>query len=365
MKILMINTVSTDKNGITNVIINIIENCKDSSVHFDLVSINPPEEIFYNIVNNNGGNIYVIERKLKNAFGYIEKLKNLIKNNSYDIVHIHGNSHTTILELIAAKRAKCKVRIVHAHSTSCNNIKIHNLLTPLFDKLCTHRMACGNGAGEFMHGKHSFLVFNNAIDVNRFAYNCNNRMEIRKLYNMTDKIVIGNVAGFVEVKNQIFLIKMMSELMKIDKRYVLMLIGEGYLLEDIKNKAKILGISDNVIFVGGTNEVHKYLSACDVIMMPSLFEGLPLALIEQQANGLCCIVSDRITYEADKTGNLIFLSIDEGCNKQWIETLQNIDFSIDRQKISNESINKIKMSGYSIEEEVSKLINYYLESVSA
>ncbi len=357
MRVLIINTVPTGRNGITNVIFNLLQYMP--SIEADYVSINLPQDRYVGKIKKNNGNVFIINRNLRKIFSYIKSLKNYIKNGNYDIVHIHGNSHTVAVELVAAKLGGCKTRIVHAHSTKCNSLFTHKILTPIFNILCTHRLACGVDAGRFMYGKHYFRVVNNGIDTGRFSFRPDDRIAIREKYDVSKKFVIGHVGGFVEEKNQAFLLDVVYRLRELDDRYCLMLIGEGALMCSVKEKAVRLGIENAVMFVGGTDNVPQYLSAMDLIMMPSLFEGLPLTLIEEQANGLNCLVSDNITKEVDKTGNVSFLSL-ESIN-EWIDRTLSMEINEDREKVGRIAIEKIKAHGYDIQNNAEDLQRYYYE----
>ena len=179
MRILIINTVPTGKNGITNVMFNYLRAITADEITLDLVSINHPDDSYVEEVEQKGGCVYVLNR-LDGIIKYWSSLRDLIRGNHYDAVHIHGNSHTTILELTAAKAAGCVVRLVHAHNTTCTHIVLHKLFAPLFNALCTHGLACGEAAGKFMFGKNPFTVLNNGVDSDKFAFRADKRGVIRQ-----------------------------------------------------------------------------------------------------------------------------------------------------------------------------------------
>lgn len=362
MRVLIISTVPYQLNGISVVVRNLYQNDAFSK---DEVTVAIPTCSDANMVEELrkcGHRILFYDQntRLHNPLTYTKFLTAHMRENAYDLVHIHGNSHTVAFELLAAKRAKCKVRMVHAHSTSCNSIRLHKLLNPIFRRLYTHGLACGQKAGEFMFGpKTDFMIINNAINTTRFAFSEFARQDIRSRYEIGDRVVIGHVGSFCEVKNQSFLIDVLEQFSKEPpQKYMLMLLGDGDLLESVKQKALERGVSNQVIFVGSTPDVPLYLSACDMIMMPSFYEGLPLTLIEEQANGLYCLASDRITSEANKTGNVQFLSIDTGVDP-WVNAAKSLDLHENRIETSAAAIQKIKENNYDIEEEVKKLHNFY------
>ncbi len=360
MRVLIVNTTPLKKGGITNVIFNLLENIDKTDLIFDMVVSKTESQDLVDRFCESGGEVFFVPRSMAKAVKYIGRLKKIIKEKGYDIVHIHGNSHTVVLELLAAKLAGCKIRIVHAHSTKCNDLKLHKVLTGLFHKLCTHNIACGEDAGRFMFGKKPFTVINNGIDLKKFEYSDAGRENIQKKHNLFKKIVIGHIGMFNDIKNQDFLLEVMAELLKTNPNYALVLVGDGERRELVSQKAKEMGIEDSVIFAGLTDDAPAYLSGFDVFTLPSFFEGLPLVLVEAQANGLYCIASDHVTKEADKTGNISFLSIDKG-SKIWAEEILKRADNKNREETSAIAIKTLKEKGYSAKDEAEKLLMFYKE----
>ena len=359
MKVLMINTVPMERNGITNVLCNVIENIDHRDIIIDCVAINTPDVKYKNLLKQNGGEIYVIPNRLSKPHVYVKKLSELIRRNKYDAIHAHGNSHTLALEMMAAKIAGCPFRIAHSHTTTCKYKFVDKIMTPLFELLCTDRIACGIEAGKWLFGKKKFWVLNNGIDTDKFRFNHEARDGIRKKYYIDDDILlVGHVGEFNDYKNQEFLVSVFAEIVK-KRKACLLLIGKGPRQETIRNKVNELGINKNVIFAGVVDNVNDYLSAIDIIVMPSLHEGLPLSLVEEQASGLVCYVSDFITSEVNITGNTHFLPINIG-EKEWADTIIGKYNECDRDYVSDRAISLICKEGYSIKHEVAKLQSYYL-----
>lgn len=361
MKVLIVNTNHIGTDGITNVVRNLFCAMDKTDIRMDLAVINEPPAQMRGMFEAEGGRVYVLHRSVSHLPQYINTLRRVLKQGAYDAVHVHGNSATMALEMVAAWLAGCKVRIAHGHSTSCKSMTVHRLLTPVFQALCTHRLACGVEAGKWLHGKRSFSVVNNGIDTARFAFSKKARESVRQQYGYTESdIIIGHVGLFNEVKNQSFIVEILS---KLDGRYKLMLVGGGRLRQMVEEKVAAMGLTDRVTFVGVTDRVPDYLSACDLIVMPSLYEGLPLALVEQQTNGLQCIVSDNITREADKTGNLIFLPLSAGA-QYWADAVQALQLPDDREEACRVATEKIKACGYDIRTEAAKMLAYYKRAVA-
>lgn len=362
MNILVINTSSMGPDGIMNVIKNMLYAMDKNDVNIDLLAINEPADKVRLMFEEAGGKVYVIPRSMSNPIAYLCALVRLIRRGTYDIVHAHGNSATLVLEMLGAQLAGCKVRIAHSHNTTCKYPLLHKVLSPMFQMLCTHRLACGEAAGRWLFGNKKFLVVNNGILTNRFVFNREKRNEIRDLFKIGSEVkLIGHVGLFNEQKNQSYLIDILA---KLGSEYKLFLLGIGHLRESVEQKVRDIGLSDRVIFGGVTDRVEDYLCAFDMLVMPSLYEGLPLTLIEAQASGLKCIVSENITHEVDKTGNLTFLSLEEGA-ESWAQTVLTSAVCENREEASRMAIKRIKASGYDIFDEADKLKKYYTDVVEA
>ena len=356
IKVLNVVTQSLTTDGITNYLLNYYNNLDNNKIQFDFVcpSILPMIE---KQINEKSGKIYILKDR-KNVIRYIYKLKNIIKNNMYDIVHIHGSSSILVIELLASYFAGCKIRIIHSHNTKTQHPHLHKLLKPLFNLLCTDRFACGRDAGIWLFGKKNFIIIPNGNDISKFEYNESVRNEIRKKYNLQNKIVVGHVGVFNEQKNHLFLLEVIKKLKESNpNKYKFVLIGDGILYNTIIEKSKEYGIYDNIIFTGRTNEVPKWLQAMDIMLLPSLYEGFPMVLIEWQIAGLPCVISDRITKDVKITDLVYFRTIDS--SKIWCDTISNIKIN-NREKNKVKIIRQIKKEGYDIAENAEKLEREYI-----
>lgn len=359
LKILMISTNPILKDGITSVIFNIAENIDYHKFQVDIMAINKPDTEFVNRISACGGKIYTIKRGFKCIIKYALNLKRLIKKNKYDIVHIHGNSHTLALELTVAKLAGAKIRIAHSHNTTCKVIFLNKLLAPIFNFAYTDALACGTDAGKWMFGRKDFTIFNNGINIENFMFNKKDRIEIRKKYNILDnEVIIGHVGRFNTQKNHVFLIEIIKCLLKTKQNYKLFLIGDGQLKDEIEKLVYTTSLSSNVFFLGAINDVGAYLSAMDMIVMPSLYEGFPVTLVEEQVNGLNCIVSNTITNDVNITGNVVFVPLNNN-PELWADTIESIDVENDRSSKSNQSVKAIIDAGLDMKKEIRKLEKYY------
>lgn len=362
MKVLVVSTVRYRRNGISSVIENLFcsNAFENTNISFLFPIDNDPTMI--QKLERRGFHVYVKSRK--NPVSYFWYLTKLLRQQHINIIHVHGNSSTMALELLAARLVGCKIRIAHSHSTSCLSVRLHNALAPLFHGCCTHCLACGTEAGKWLFQERPFTIVNNGIQTKRFIFSENARKDVRERYHLTDKdILLGHVGIINEGKNQNFLLDILEVLVQRNQNYYLMLVGEGPLRQSIEQRAAEMGLADKVIFVGVTDNVPAYLSAFDLLVMPSLFEGLPLALIEEQANGLQCIISENITREVDKTGNVIFLPLSDGAQR-WANIISSIELPNNRAAQSQESIKKITANGYDIQTEAENLKRLYEQALN-
>lgn len=239
--------------------------------------------------------------------GYIQYLKNLyklMKENSYDIVHAHTMFNCGWAMLLAWY-TKVPRRISHSHSIKMADYHysklaiIYQFVMRKLIHICgTEYIGCGKAAGEWLYGKRFFekhgKVVYNGIDTGKFRFSSIKREQTRAQLGLEDRFVIGHVGHFQKVKNQKFLISLMPEILKRRQDAVLLLLGDGELREENWNYCKELGIEDQVLMVGNVENVADYLCAMDVFVFPSLYEGMPLSVIEAQCNGLPCVISDSV-----------------------------------------------------------------------
>lgn len=355
-------TTSFGFNGITGVIMNYFENIEDRDVAMDFVVINDVDNGLKERIKIKSDNllrpskIYKIQGRNKNPFGYIKKLTKILKEGNYDIIHVHGNSATMLTELIAAKKAKVRVRIVHSHNTTCTHKIIHNLAKRRFHKSYTHRFACGKLAGKWLFENREFTVINNGVNTSKFKFNIDLREVTREELGLKDKKVIGHIGHFSYQKNHEYVLKLFSEIHKKDLAYELILLGDGKLKDDMIAYANELGISSNVRFVGRTHEVIKYMHAFDMLILPSRFEGLPLTIIEAVSNALPCIISDKVSKEAIIDGFVRSISLEN--MDEWIQAI--LDTPIDKREDNKlKSIVLVEEKGYDIHKNADELIKMY------
>ena len=359
MKVLIINTVRFRLNGITSVIMNYYRNMDKRDVQTDFVVVNEISQEYCRELEADGCHIHLLPRK-KNPLAYMLGLFRIMRRNRYDIVHIHGNSAMMLFDVLPARLAGVPVRIVHSHNTTCSHMKLHKLLLPWFRKCYTHGFACGQEAGKWLFGQESFVELKNGINLRAYRYDESVRKDFREKIHAGEKIVLGHVGNFIEQKNHSFLLDWYAKLAGDNDNYLLLLISDGALLEPMKQKAEQLNLQDKVLFLGKTTEVPGYLQAMDAFVLPSLHEGLPVVLIEAQAAGLPCYVSDRVTPQADLTHSLTFLPIDDASvwSQRLAEETQRWKNS-DRNRNCADWQQMIAAEGYDVTQNAGRLMQLY------
>ena len=224
-------------------------------------------------------------------------------------------------------------------------------------KMAHYNLACSNEAGRIQFGRHGrFKVIKNGIITSKYAWNPEFRKLIREEYRFHDKFVIGNVARFDEAKNHTFIIEIFNEIQKRYPNSVLLLVGEGLLEERMKKLVSDLKLEKKVIFAGVRSDVEVFLQAMDAFLLPSLYEGLPLSLVEAQVAGLPCYVSaDVISPEADITELVDRISLELPAETWAIQIIEHRTDNRDRASY----IRQIQDAGYDIETTTKWLSKFY------
>lgn len=361
IKVLTIVTGNFGIGGITNTIMNYYRLLKKDEIKMDfVVQNNLPSNLENELISNNS-KIYILKNRGRNIGKYIMELEKIIKNGNYQIVHAHGNSSTLCIEMYAAYKAGCKIRIAHSHNTTCTHKIFNKLLRPFLYKYCNYRFACGELAGKWLFQNRNFFIIPNGNDTKKFAFDIQKRDKMRKKYGLENKRVFGHVGRFNEQKNQEFIINIFYQYLQKNKNTKLILIGSGMNYEKIKNLVEELKIEEYVIFTGEISNVEDWLNACDLMLLPSKYEGFPVVLVEWQICGLPCIVSDRVSMETKLTNLVEFVELEKPF--KWIELMSDTDIS-NREKRSKIAIQDIKKQGFDITENTRLLEERYREFIN-
>lgn len=350
--------------GVEAVIMNYYRNIDRSKVQFDFICDEDSTNIPYDEIKKLGGRVIICPPYQK-IFEYERFLINLFKKNNYKIVHSNINA-LSVFPLRAAKKAEVPIRIAHSHSTTNKKEWKKNLmkqaLRPFSKKYATDYFACSELAGRWLFGDKTFeqgkvTIINNAIDLDKFKYDEKIRKEKRKELNINDDaLVVGHIGRFVAQKNHTFLIDIFNELHKKEKNSILLLIGQGPLMDEIKQKVDSLGISDSVKFLGQRDDVNDLYQVFDMFLLPSLYEGLPVVGVEAQATGNLCIFSSSMTQETKILDTTIFVSLDRNA-EEWLSIILD---SYRKFKKYDTTV-EITKNNFNIKKETNKLENQYNE----
>jgi glycosyltransferase involved in cell wall biosynthesis len=346
-------------NGVSEVILLYSENLNKAEFNITLITGGVAEQYQKRIIEA-GITVISSPNRKKNQLKYRKELIHLMKESKIDIIHAHGNSATLAIEMLAAKQAGVPIRIAHSHNTTCTHKLLDKLLRPVFYSCYTDGVACGEEAGKWMFGLHPFQVIKNGVNIEDFRFNRQSRQKAREQLAIENMHVIGHIGRFTYQKNHELIIDIFKRYLAVKPNSVLLLVGNGPLEDNIKKLVKEKGIDTKVIFYGTSKDTPSLYSAMDTFIFPSRFEGLPLTLIEAQANGLPCIISNRISEEVNMTSQINVLPI-EGNLDNWIEAVGRIQ--ADRIYSSDKAISLLEQYGYNIITAAASLNNLYKDLI--
>lgn len=352
------------RGGLETFVMNVLRSLPEDSVKFDF-AVHSPGMAYEKEAFERGARIFYLPKRRNGFINHWKAWDTFFKEHAseYIAVHMHISSLSLIEPLFFAKKYGLKVRVLHSHNSSASGSKFHNVLH-YFNKLFAHSLAtdylgCSDKAIDWFYKWTSVhnkaMLIKNGIDVGKYLYNPIVRDNIRtELCVNKNDVVVGHVGRFARAKNHAFLLDVFYELKKIRGNSKLLLIGVGNLMDETKTKANKLGIIDDVIFTGGRSDVNELLMAMDVFVMPSIYEGLPVSLVEAQASGLPVVCSDTISHDSKITNRLQFLPLDAGANK-WAKVISESVPAPDRDMVSSE----ITQAGFDIRETTKILLDIY------
>lgn len=238
------------------------------------------------------------------------RLQGFLGKKRFDVVHIHTNNSSGFMYAKAAERAGVPLRIVHSHNSSLGPgsrlVKgaAQGVFRVLYAGSENVRLACSEAAGEHLFPGMDFKVVPNGVDIERFRFDSTARTEIRSSLGIGEnRFLVGCVGSMIEAKNHMRALSVFTELMREEPSALLLILGDGELRGTLKAEAAHLGISGSVFMPGFVDDTHRWYSAMDALLFPSLYEGLPIALVEAQCDGLPVVCSDTVTEEVALLGS--------------------------------------------------------------
>ncbi|MDA3075955.1 glycosyltransferase [Campylobacter sp. JMF_04 NA10] len=345
--------------GVASFLMNYYRNIDKSKFEFVFVSdLNKKNENYKEEIENLGGKFYII-KKYTHIFAYMKSIYKIIQKEKPDIIHSH-EFIVSLIPLLIAKFCGIKIRIAHSHSSYIKSkikILIVKFARLFFNFIATDLWACSQNAGEFLFGKNkNITIINNSIEYNKFKFDIEKRNLYRKKFNVENKIVFGIVAGFQEIKNYDFCLEVFEEFYKKNSNAFLIICGDGILRNKIENIIRDKKIEKSVILLGNTPNINEILNCFDVFLLTSHYEGLPVVLVEAQANGLKCFAPSQAVPKICSINDKLILLNNYDKNTWENEIYKNLEYKRDDM-----SIEIFEKYGYEIKKETKKLENKYLE----
>ncbi len=355
--------------GIEKMIISIVQNINLEKYKVKLVVNKIISDEYLNILKQHNIKIIELQREyisnpiLRHLIG-AGKFKEFIKTVKIDgIIHFHISNAIDLVYVFIAKCLNVKNRIVHCHNagaTSSFKVLMHKIFRFFLSNMPTKCLACSKEAAAWLfsaetYEKNEYYIINNAIDVKKYAFDSTLREEIRKKYNWEERFVVGHIGRFNIQKNHRFLIDIFEKIFEKKGEAILVLIGEGELESEVFNYVKERALINNVVFFGVSAEVPLILQAMDIFLLPSLYEGLGIVLIESQAASLPTLASSTVPSEVALTKYIQFLDLDAE-PEIWAQKAINL-YKLPRDN----DVDNLYSAGYDIPDAIKQLENIYDE----
>lgn len=350
--------------GTETMLMNLYRNIDTENLQFDFITFYENESDYYNEIIKRGGKIIILDRpeEIGRFRSLIQMIKVIRDNGPYQAIHGHTQFNCGVV-VLAGYISNVKVRISHAHTNidHSNGIirRIYvDIMRIIINLLSTNLLSCSKSAGKYLFGNIGIKSKKYKYIPNYIHYEDFINFKYRKECNNDDReMLIGHIGRFEEVKNHDFLIDVLFEILKINSNVRLISVGDGNLFDKIKKKSEKLGITDNISFLGIREDIPSILNKIDIFLLPSKYEGLGLVLLEAQAAGKKCIVSDVIQDEADLgLGLLEKVSLNESPSIWAKIVLKNLNYS----SPSDEEIKyAFKNNGYDFDYIIGELLSIY------
>lgn len=350
--------------GSQSFVMNVYRNIDRSKIQFDFVVIPEEKKDLYEEVRKLGARIFVCPRyRIVNHFEYIGWWNEFFQAHpEYKVIHGHVRS-TSAIYLSIAKKYGLKT-IAHSHSTS-NGKGLLGIIKTMMQyptrNIAEYLFSCSDIAGTWMYGKNAlqrpnYRMVPNGIDLRRFDYQPDKRYEVRKRLGIQgNEFVIGHIGRFTRPKNHIFLIQLFGHFVKQYPNARLLLVGDGDLWPIIQKECKNQQLSSKVIFTGAQSNPEDYYQAMDVFAFPSLWEGLPVSVVEAQASGLPCLLSDTITRNVELTPLVRYITLSD--MEAWEKALA--EYQTYSRKSCSQKYSK-ELQGFDSRKVAEKLSTFYL-----
>lgn len=348
------------RGGLETMLMNYHRHIDRDKVQFDYLVHRDFEADYDQEILSLGGKIHRLPALNPFSKGYLHALDAFFAAHpEYKIVHSHLDCMAGI-PLKVAKKHGVPVRIAHAHSSN-QTLDLKYPLKLYFKRgiasQSTHRFACAQDAGKWMYGGAPFTVLHNAVDTALYTPDVQTRQQVRAELNLSkENLVVGHVGRFAPPKNHAFILQIFAKLFHMHPNAKLLLVGDGELRSQIEKQADELGIRDCIIMTGVRTDVHRLLQAMDVFLFPSVYEGLPVSIVEAQAASLPCLISDKVPIQCKLTDLVRQIPLSAGADT-WAQAVLNA-----AQTSRRDTADQIKTAGFDIAENAKQLADFYLSA---
>lgn len=350
--------------GAETFLIRLMRSINKDRFMFDFLVFSQEKGFYDDEILSLGGKIYYAEMKSKNPLKSFYDIYRVIRKNEYRAVLRVSEHSLAAVDLLAAAIAGAPLRMIRSSNSGTDggssSKMIHLLFRPLLNLVATQRLAPSNSAAVWMFGKKNtekgaVKLINNGLDIDRFVFDIEKRQRLRAEMGLSDNFIVGHVGRIAAQKNHEFLLDVFHSIKKKYDAAVLLIVGRVAQPEieiSLQNRIESLGLTDSVVFAGVRSDVPELLMAMDVFVFPSLYEGMPNAVIEAQATGLHCIISATITREVGFTDLVEYLPLNDPHN--WAEQALQYQSGYVHRNMRQEFIE----NGYDIQSAIAWLEDY-------
>ena len=355
-----------ESGGIEAFLCHILEHMDLSHLRVDIVVCAMKESVFTRRLQELGVTFHQLSGSTRSIGKNQEMFQVLLEREGYDVIHFNLFQSLSLAYVRLSKKAGVPCRIVHSHNTALRKSKtrwvkllLHRWGRWRYSMDATQLWACSGQAARFLFSQRAldklpYRFIPNGIELERFAYSVQTRSQIRAQLHLEDAFVVGHIGRLCQQKNQMFLLDVTRELVAMEPRTCLLLVGDGEDRAALEGKAQQLGIQDHVLFYGTTPNPEQLMCAMDVFAFPSLFEGLAIVVVEAQANGLPLVSSQHMPPEAFVTPTAVQLPLEEGARAWAVRLLEN------RQQ-HGDYLQELRNAGFSVEDVAHLIQQTYME----
>lgn len=338
-----------NRGGAETFVMNLYRNIDRNKINFDFLCFKDGIGAYDDEIKSLGGNIYHLKQSKKHPLKSYNSLVRFFKQNGpFDVIHLPVMFYSGVVAK-AAKKAGIKKVIVHSHNA--NDPGSNKIIRKIYYKICRKlinkytdiKLACGKDAGEFLFNSlDNVTIINNGIDIDKFqSFDIKEVEKIKKQCNITDELVIGNVARFEEVKNHKFFIKLGEYIKENNLKIKIILVGDGSLRNSLIEEVIQKKLDNIIYFPGVRGDIPNFLHLFNVFVMPSFYEGFPVSIIESIASLTPCVVSSNVDRSVEIVKDMVeFIDLDSDISIWYNKIVEISNKNFDKEIVKNTLINQ-------------------------